>query len=167
MHTQARSDSSKHESKPGNISPPAHSCDICNKEPYGENNGPGTYNEYFSVFGFPCRLMSDQAPEFSGKVITALCNLLGVAKIRTSPYHLQGNGTVARAHQTIQHMLRKMDPEKRRKWTSHLRSVIIAYNATRSLVTDPICLLIYYSLLPFGRNRLGLLMIMYCLSMRS
>ena len=32
-------------------------------------------------------------------------------------------------------MLGKMDPEKHHKWTSHLRSVIIAYNATRSLVT--------------------------------
>ena len=125
------------------------------------------YNEYFSVFGFPLRLMSDQAPEFSGKVIATFCNLLEVAKICTSSYHLQGNGTVERAHQTIRHMLGQMDPEKRRKWTSHLGSVIITYIATRSLVTDPICLLIYYSLLPFGRNRLGLLTIMYCSSMRS
>ena len=60
------------------------------------------YNEYFSVFGFPCRLMSDQAPEFFGKVIVALCDLLGVAKIRTSPYHPQSNGAVERAHQTLQ-----------------------------------------------------------------
>ena len=59
------------------------------------------YNEYFSVFSFPCRLMSDQAPESSGKVIAALCDLLGVAKIRTSPYHLQSNGAVERAHQTL------------------------------------------------------------------
>ena len=59
------------------------------------------YNEYFSVFGFPHRLMSDQAPEFSGKVIAALCNLLGVAKIHTSPYHPQSNGAVERAHQTM------------------------------------------------------------------
>ena len=60
------------------------------------------YNEYFSVFSFPHRLMSDQDPEFSGKVIAALCDLLGVAKIRTSPYHPQSNGTVERAHQTLQ-----------------------------------------------------------------
>ena len=93
------------------------------------------YNEYFSVFGFPHRLMSDQAPEFSGKVIAALCDLLGVAKICTSPYHSQGNGTVERAHQTIRCMIGKLDPEKHRKWALHLGSVIIAYNATRSLVT--------------------------------
>ena len=60
------------------------------------------YNEYFLVFGFPCRLMSDQVPAFSGKVIAALCNLLGVAKICMSPYHPQSNGTVERAHQTLQ-----------------------------------------------------------------
>ena len=78
--------------------------------------------------------MSDQAPEFSGKVIAALCNLLGVAKICTSPYHPQSNGTVERAHQTLRRMIGKLDPEKRCKWKSHLGSVLIAYNATRSLV---------------------------------
>ena len=93
------------------------------------------YNEYFSVFSFPRRLMSDQAPEFSGKVIAALCDLLGVAKICTSPYHPQSNGAVERAHQTLRRMIGKLDPEKRRKWKSHLGSVLIAYNATRSLVT--------------------------------
>ena len=92
------------------------------------------YNEYFSVFGFPRRLMSDQAPEFSGKVIAAFCDLLGVAKICTSPYHPQSNGAVERAHQTLRRMIGKLDPEKRHKWKSHLGSILIAYNATRSLV---------------------------------
>ena len=59
------------------------------------------YNEYFSVFSFPRRLISDQAPEFSGKVIAALCDLLGVAKIHTSPYHPQSNGAMERARQTL------------------------------------------------------------------
>ena len=93
------------------------------------------YNEYFSVFGFPRRLMSDQAPEFSGKVIATMCDLLGVSKVHTLPYHPQSNGAVERAHQTLRRMIGKMDPEKRSKWPSHLGSVIIAYNATRSLVT--------------------------------
>ena len=45
------------------------------------------YNNYFSVFGFPQCLMSDQGMEFCGKVIVAMCSLLGVEKIRTTPYH--------------------------------------------------------------------------------
>ena len=38
--------------------------------------------------------MSDQASEFTGQVISELCDLLGVTKIRTLPYHPQTNGTV-------------------------------------------------------------------------
>ena len=40
------------------------------------------YDKYFSVFGFPHRLMSDNAPEFVGKVITALCDILNIKQLR-------------------------------------------------------------------------------------
>ena len=93
------------------------------------------YNNYFSVFGFPQRLMSDQGTEFCGKVIAAMCSLLGVEKIRTTPYHPQTNGSAERVHQTLQRMIGKLDPEKRKKWLAHIGSIIIAYNSTRSLVT--------------------------------
>ena len=93
------------------------------------------YNEFFSVFGFPGKLMSDQAAEIMGQVISELCDLLGVTKIRTSPYHPQTNGTVERVHQTLRRMIAKMDPDKRAKWPSHLGPILIVYNATRSLIT--------------------------------
>ena len=93
------------------------------------------YNEFFSVFGFPRRLMSDQASEFTGQVISELCNLLGITKIRTLPYHPQTNGTVERVHQTLRRMIAKMDPDKKAKWPLHLGPILIAYNATRSLIT--------------------------------
>ena len=38
--------------------------------------------------------MSDQASEFTGQVISELCDLLDVTKIRTLPYHPQTNGAV-------------------------------------------------------------------------
>ena len=93
------------------------------------------YNNYFSVFGFPQHLMSDQGTEFCGKVIAAMCSLLGVEKIRTTLYHPQTNRSAERIHQTLQRMIGKLDPEKRRKWPAHIGSIIIAYNSTRSLVT--------------------------------
>ena len=93
------------------------------------------YNNYFSVFGFPQRLMSDQGTEFCGNVITAMCSLLGIEKIRTTPYHPQTNGLAERVHQTLQRMIGKLDPEKRKKWPYHIGSILIAYNATRSMVT--------------------------------
>ena len=60
------------------------------------------YNDYFSIFSFPQHLMLDQGTEFCGKVIAAMCSLLVVKKIRTTPYHPQTNGSAKRVHQTLQ-----------------------------------------------------------------
>ena len=92
------------------------------------------YNEYFSVFGFPQKLMSDQGTGFTSKVITAICSLLGTEKIQTTLCHPQSNGSAERVHQTLRRMIGKLDLEKCQKWPVHLGSVLIAYNATRSLV---------------------------------
>ena len=93
------------------------------------------YNEFFSVFGFPQRLMSDQVAKFTGQLILELCDLLGITKIRTLPYHPQTNSGVKRVHQTLRRMIAKMDPDKRAQWPSHLGPILIAYNVTRSLIT--------------------------------
>ena len=73
------------------------------------------YNNYFTIFGFPQHLMSDQGTEFCGKVIAAMCSLLGIEKIRMTPYHPQTNRSAERVHQTLQCMIGKLDPEKRKK----------------------------------------------------
>ena len=57
------------------------------------------YNEYFSMFRFPQKLMSDQATGFTSS--PAMCSLLGIEKIQTTPYHPQSNGSAERVHQTL------------------------------------------------------------------
>ena len=42
---------------------------------------------YFGLFGAPAYLVSDQGKAFTGHLITNLCELYGVQKLRTSPYH--------------------------------------------------------------------------------
>ena len=58
------------------------------------------YNNYFSVFGFPQCLLSDQGTKFCGNVIMAMCSFLGIEKIQTTPYHPQTNGSAERVHET-------------------------------------------------------------------
>ena len=53
-------------------------------------------NGYFGLFSAPAYLVSDQGKAFTGHVITHLCELYGVQKLRTSPYHAQTNGQVER-----------------------------------------------------------------------
>ena len=62
-------------------------------------------NGYSRLFGAPAYLISDQGKAFTGHIITHLCDLYGVQKLRTSPYHAQTNGHVERMNQTIIHMM--------------------------------------------------------------
>ena len=90
---------------------------------------------YFRLFGAPACLVSDQGKAFTGHVITHLCELYGVQKLRTSPYHAQTNGQVERINQTIIRMIGKLEEDRKACWLEHLPELLMAYNATRSAVT--------------------------------
>ena len=92
-------------------------------------------NGYFRLFGAPAYLVSDQGKAFMGHIITHLCELYGVQKLRTSPYHAQTNGQVERMNQTIIQMIGKLEEDKKARWSEYLPELLLAYNGTRSTVT--------------------------------
>ena len=92
-------------------------------------------NGYFGLFGVPAYLISDQGKAFRGHIITHLCDLYGVQKPRTSPYHAQTNGQVECMNQTIIRMIGKLERDKKACWSKHLPELLLAYNATHSAVT--------------------------------
>ena len=92
-------------------------------------------NGYFGLFGAPAYLVSDQGKAFTGHLISNLCELYGMQKLRTSPYHAQTNGQVERMNQTIIRMIGKLEEDKKAHWSEHLPEVLSAYNGTRSAVT--------------------------------
>ena len=92
-------------------------------------------NGDFRLFGAPVYLISDQGKAFTGHIITHLCDLYGVQKLRTLPYHAQTNGQVERMNQTIIRMIGKLEEDKKTCWSEHLPELLLAYNATRSAVT--------------------------------
>ena len=92
-------------------------------------------NGYFGLFSVPAYLVSDQGKAFTGHIITHLCDLYGVQKLRTSPYHAQTNGQVEHMNQMIIHMISKLEEDKKACWSEHLLELLLAYNATRSTVT--------------------------------
>ena len=90
---------------------------------------------YFGLFGAPAYLISDQGKAFTGHLITNLCELYGVQKLRTLPYHAQTNGQVERMNQTIIRMIGKLEQDKKAHWSEHLLEILAAYNGTHSMVT--------------------------------
>ena len=92
-------------------------------------------NGYFGLFSVAAYLVSDQGKAFTGHIITHLCDLYGVQKLRTSPYHAQTNGQVECMNQTIICMTGKLEEDKKACWSKHLPELLLAYNATHSAVT--------------------------------
>ena len=92
-------------------------------------------NGYFGLFCVPAYLVSDQGKAFTGHVITHLCEMYGVQKLRTLPYHAQTNGQVERMNQTIICMIGKLEADRKACWSKHLPELLLAYNATHSTVT--------------------------------
>ena len=93
------------------------------------------YDQYFRHYGFPRCLMSDQGKEFRNNILKEMYYYLNIKKVRTMPYHPQSNGTVERVHQTLRHMIGKLDNKCRKNWPDHLNSITHAYNLTRSQIT--------------------------------
>ena len=91
-------------------------------------------NGYFGLFGAPAYLVSAQGKAFTGHVITHLCELYGVHKLRTLPYHAQTNGQVERMSQTIIRMIGKLE-DRKACWSEHLTELLMAYNSIHSTVT--------------------------------
>ena len=68
--------------------------------------------EFVSRFGCPRQILSNQGPCFEALLFQDLCRLLGVDKLRTSPYKPSTNGAVERFHRTLNSMLAKVVSQK-------------------------------------------------------
>ncbi len=63
--------------------------------------------DVISRTGLPLRVLSDRGTIFLSKLMSGVCNMLGIDAIATSPYRPQSNGVIERMHGSLKPMLSK------------------------------------------------------------
>ena len=85
--------------------------------------------EFFSRFGTPFDLHSDQGRNYESQLFKEVCELLEVNKTRLSPYHPQSNGMIERFNRTLIDMIAVYTNQNQTDWDKHLPTLTAAYQS--------------------------------------
>ena len=86
--------------------------------------------KWFSVFGIPARIHSDQGRSFDNEIISSLCKMYGIRQSTTTPYNPHGNSQCEQFNRTLFSLMRTLDQEQKPNWPTYLPSLVFAYNTT-------------------------------------
>ena len=90
------------------------------------------WNNFIIHYGFPNKIISDQGRHFESELLANLCEVAGVQKLRTTPYHPQTNGQCERFNSTLLNMLDTLTSEQKKDWKTYVPAMVHAYNSTRN-----------------------------------
>jgi transposase InsO family protein len=92
-------------------------------------------NRFFAQFGCPREICTDQGSNFTSAIFSALCNILQIAKTRTTPYHPSANGQVERYNRTVLQMIRCTLDGDQHNWDDQLPLLMSALRSTVNRTT--------------------------------
>ena len=86
--------------------------------------------KFFSTFGLPKTVQSDQGTNFMSKLFAQVMKELKIKHVTSSPYHPESQGALERFHQTLKSMMRKYCLESNREWDEGLPLLLFAVRET-------------------------------------
>ena len=93
------------------------------------------WDKFIVHYGLRKKILTDQGWNFESQLVADLCELMGMQKIQTRPYHLQTNGQCERFNSTLINVLGTLPKEKKSEWKNHIGTLVHAYNCTQNTST--------------------------------
>ena len=87
-------------------------------------------HEFICHMGIPDVIHTDQGRNFESAVVKGICNLLGIKKTRTTPYHPQSDGMIERFNRTLLSMLSIAVEHDEHGWDLQLPLLMFAYRTS-------------------------------------
>lgn len=92
-----------------------------------ETTARALINGWFSRFGIPHKITSDQGRQFTSLLFTELMKTMGIDHFRTTAYHPQANGIIERWHRTLKSSILCLGANK---WVEHLPTILLGLRTT-------------------------------------
>ena len=95
-----------------------------------EETARAAIDQFFSRFGYPFQVFSDQGRNFESKLFREICKALHIHKARTTPYRPSSNGQVERYNRTLMDAVRCFIGKAQTSWDTHLQQIAGALQAS-------------------------------------
>ena len=94
-----------------------------------EETAKAAVNEFFSRFGYPLQVLSDQGTNFESDLFKEMCKLLRIHKARTTAYRPSANGQAERMNRTMLAAIRSFVNAQQNDWDEFLPQIASAIRA--------------------------------------
>ena len=86
--------------------------------------------EIVTRYGAFRELHSDHGTNFGSKLVAEVCQLFGIHKTRTTPYHPRSDEFIERSFRTLGRCLKAACRQTRREWDELVPLILMSYQAT-------------------------------------
>ena len=100
-----------------------------------ETTARAAIDNFFSRFGYPLLIHTDQDKNFDGNLFQQMCSLLQITKTRTTPYRPCSNGQVERYNHLLLQLIRCYISTRQSAWDEDLQLLTGAIRAMKNRST--------------------------------